>query len=380
MIGYTSRLTKKSVPIGWHRLPSRGYVLAPWAACWLVFSAPFARADQIVADGVNYADARIIGLEQGRLQFRDATGLVHATWLSNVGLMVVDRGGVFSDFNQAERFMASHEAERAVVRYRRTMALAEDFWPELITARLAVAYNRTAQLDQAVLSFIQVLRGKRTGPSLAARLLPDSIPAQREAAAVRAIESIDGALSRPTDDTSRALLQLLRYEILRRTGDKRATPLASEVASLTIPEPARSEQAYRIQWNAMRQMTEGESGSVADAELLADLDDAIRDGPDAVLPSFLLVKGNVLFRSASTREENIEAAWPFLRVAIHFPDDARAAEGLYGAALAVERLGRSDQAMELLKECMAHKHATDETRFSADAALKRLRADRKASP
>lgn len=366
------------LPVRWHHHPADGYVLVRWVGCFLLCAATWTRADQIVAGGINHAGARILGLEQGRLQFRDATGLVHQAWLSDVSMIVVDRGGIFSDFNQAERFLASNEAERAVVRYRRTMSLAEDFWPDLIAARLAAAYDRTGAIDQCVLQFLRLLKGKRTGPGIAARLLPDSIPAQKDAATARAIESIEGALARPVDDASRALLRLLRYEIFRRTGDKRATPMASEVAALTIPEPARSERAYRIQRHAMLALSADDGGAAA--ELLAHLDHAIRDCPDAMLPSFLLLKGDLLARSAATPEERMEAAWPFLRVAIHFPDDPRAAEGLYGAALVVERLGRSDQATELLKECMAHERATDGTRALADAALSRLRKDRKAVP
>ena len=62
-----------------------------------------------------------------------------------------------------------------------------------------------------------------------------------------------------------------------------------------------------------------------------------------------------------------------MRVAIHFPDDAGAADGLYGAARAVERIGRVDKAIELLEECLGHPRLTPQTRRSAETALMRLR-------
>ena len=76
----------------------------------------------------------------------------------------------------------------------------------------------------------------------------------------------------------------------------------------------------------------------------------------------------------TTREEIIRAAWPFMRVAIHFPEDPRAAQGLYGAAQAVERTGRKDKAAQLLEECLGHRSLTAETRSLAEAALNRLKA------
>jgi hypothetical protein len=66
-----------------------------------------------------------------------------------------------------------------------------------------------------------------------------------------------------------------------------------------------------------------------------------------------------------------------MRVVIHFPDDGRAAQGLYGAALAVERIGRKDKAIELLTECLGHAHLDEQTRRWAAAMLARLELARK---
>ena len=63
-----------------------------------------------------------------------------------------------------------------------------------------------------------------------------------------------------------------------------------------------------------------------------------------------------------------------MRVVVHMSDDPRAAQGLYGAALVLERIGRGDKAMALLQECLDHKRISEETRTLASAALTRLRS------
>ena len=85
--------------------------LAPNAAC----------GDQVVAGGVNYPGAAIVTLEGGRLQFRTAAGKLQAVWVSDVDLLIVDRGGLFADVNQAERHLAGGEPAKAIERYRRAL-------------------------------------------------------------------------------------------------------------------------------------------------------------------------------------------------------------------------------------------------------------------
>ena len=141
---------------------------------------------------------------------------------------------------------------------------------------------------------------------------------------------------------------------------------------MSIPPSARSQRVYAIQLRAFQEVL---ADDVEPAEL-SSLDIAIGDCPDEILPSFLLLKGRTLLRTAATRDQVIRASWPFLRVAIHFRNDSRAAEGLYDAALALERLGRPDKAGELLQECLEHKWLTPRTRSLAETARARLLAAR----
>ena len=339
------------------------------AVACLVLGTPVA-ADQVIAKGTSYAGAKVLGFEQGRLQFRAADGRLQTQLVNDIDLLVVDRGGVFDDFNLAERFLQAGEFEKATVRYERALRLCDEFWPDLAAARLVMAYDRIGQLDKATMNFIRVVRGRFAGPATAARLVPKTTPAKRDAKFTRAIEQLDAALSQNPGETLRVLFEVLRYEILRRAEDERAARAAATVAALPVPEAVRSEQVYAGVLAAMQETLKGGVGP----ERLANLDRAVRDCPDSSLPSFLLLKGETLLRTAVAREDVIRASWPFLRVVVHRSDDPRAAEGLLGAASAVERLGRTDQAVAFVEECLAHKRLSGEARGKAQAMLTRLRS------
>lgn len=334
-----------------------------------VLASP-APADQVVAKGTSYAGAKVLGFEQGRLRFRAADGRLLTQWMNDIDLMVVDRGGVFDDFNLAERFFQAGEFDKSAVRYERAFRLSDEFWPDLAAARLVMAYDRIGQLDKATMNFIRVVRGRFAGPATAARLVPQTIPAKRDAKFTRAIEQLDAALSQNPGETLRVLFEVLRYEVLRRAEDERAARAAATVAALAPPEAVRSEHVFAVLLAALRETLQ----SGVTTERLANLDRAVRDCPDSSLPSFLLLKGETLLRTAAAREDIIRASWPFLRVVVHMPDDPRAAGGLLGAASAVERLGRGDQAIAFVEECLAHKRLSDETRGKAQVMLTRLRS------
>ena len=349
-------------------------LIVPAFILWLTLTAP-GRADQIVVNSTNYPAAKILGYQEGRIQFRTAAGSLEGAWIDQVDLVIVDRGGPFVDFNQAERYLAGSQPQEAMVRYRRTLRLSADFWADLVESRLLAACARTGDLAQTALYYIRVVRGKRSGPTAAVRLMPRSISDQRDATVVRAIEQLENAISAAPNDEQRMPLDLFRYEILRSINDPRATSAAQRIAVMEIPIALHCERVYAVQLAAMKAAMSDE----ADPAELTGLDRAIRDCPREMLPSFLLLKGETLLRGASTREEIIRAAWPFMRVAIHMRKDPRAAEGLYGAARAVERLGRPDQAIALLEECLGHRQLTEEIRREANTALDRLRSEAPAS-
>lgn len=343
-----------------------------WVCLLSLLPALRAAGDQVDTETSSEPGAKIVAFDGGELFYRSGIGKLRRVWIDEVTLIVVDRGGIFDDFNQAERFMARGEAERAIARYRRVASLCEDFWTDLVLSRLVRACDLAGQLEKATLNLIRVVKGRWAGPAAAARLIPENIPEKLNRRVTRALQQLDAALRGELDESQRVLLALFRYEILRRTDHRRADEAAQRLATDSIPGEIGSEAVYDIYLRAM----ESAFDDGAEAEELAGLDRAVRDCPESNLPSFLLLKGRTLLRTAVTREDIVRASWPLMRVAVHFPDDPRGADGLLGAAGALERIGRAGKAVQLLEECLARNDLTDSTRRKARSALARLQSAR----
>lgn len=338
----------------------------------MLFAAGTVRGDQIITAKNNYTGANIVDFDRGNVHFRTAGGALRREWVGDIKQLVVSRGGAFDDLNQAERFYQAGQTERALIRYRRAIRVAEGYWETLIACRLVRACDEAEQLDAATRHLIVVLLSGWGGPEAVARLIPQHMPTQRTRRSVRAVEQLDTALARHPPDAHRSVLELIRFEILRRTNDERIARSAVPVAHGVIPIDARFEAFFRIQFEAARIAV----GQAVTAELLVGLDHSIRHAPDSVLADFLILKGRASMQIARSREDVLRASWSFLRAAIHFPDTPSAAEGLFLAAGALERADKRDQASRLLDECLTHEQVSDETRARAEAARKRLNLTR----
>ncbi len=357
---------------------SRFYRFAPTVilpvAFALVCAAPpqATRADRLVVNGKEYAGARIVAMQRGRLRFRRADGRLDEAWANEVDRIHVEHGGAFMDFNQAEQLVSEGKVAAAIPRYTRSLRLVQDFWPDLISIRLVKACDATGDFDDAVEHFIRVLLGAHGGPTAAARIIPQGVPTKRNAKVTRAMARIAAKLRGGSDvtDAQKALLRLLRYEILRRTGDEETMTAARDVARNAIPAAARSTQAYAIVHHALETLLQSDP----DETLLEGLDAAIRDCPKESLAGFLLLKGKTLLRTAATQEDLVRAAWPLMRVAIHLGNDPLAPEALYEAATALERIGRKGQAADLLRECREHRKVSAKTGALAKVASERLQS------
>jgi len=324
-----------------------------------------ARADQVIAGGRSYPGARILGLQAGQLQIKTAEGVSTDIPLGEIELIVVDRIGQLDDLTEAERLVAAGEVQKAVTRYERALRVASGFWADVVCSRLILAHDRLRQLDEAVHYFALLAQSRTGGASAAADLIPQMAPAQRNARFARAIRELDAALSLPLPADQAALLALVRYDLFRRADDRRAFEAAAEAISVEIPSSIRTRQVYAIVNRALES-----SLQAAPTEHAMDaLDRAIEKCPDANLPDMLLLKGRVLMKSAVTRDEIIRASWPFMRVAVHMPADKRAAEGLLGAAQALDRLGQKSKAREMLAECVGHAQVDPTVRAEAERLL-----------
>lgn len=321
------------------------------------------RADQVFIHGVNYTDAKILQMTQGRLEIRTADGRTLSAWIDEVDLMLVDRGGIFDDFNQAEQFLHNGDAQKAVARYERTLRLTQEFWADLIACRLIVAHDRAGQIDRAAQYFVRIVHGQYSGIATAARLYPTQFPDKRDSRVARALDLLDDE-SRKVSDERKIMLDLLRFDLLLRTDASAARPLEKGIIELSIPASARTEQTYGVLFRAMKDVSRDASA----AAVLPALNRAMEDCPEASLPEFLMLKGQLLAQSAQSREEWIHAAWEFLRVPIHMPDHELAPRGLLMAAQVMHKLERTDQAKTLLVECASHPRLDNDLRKEVERA------------
>lgn len=347
----------------------RFLMYAPATLLLTVLATSRTEADYIVVGKTPHSNARLLTLSGGKLQFRADSGKTLAAWISDVSLIVMDKEGAFADFNQAERFVNDGQPQQAVGRYRRAQKLRDDYWSDLIAARLLIAADRAGLLSEAVQNFIRVMRSDHLGIECALRMIPENIPAERNAETVQAIQTLDAALAQDPPPNQRAALELLRYEVFRRSNHPRAAAGARNLCTVVMPGGVDVERPWRILCMALEQSANED----APATLAEAVDRALREVPESVLPDFLMLKGGILSRSAKSREEIIRAAWPWLRVVIHAPNHPRAPEALYETAGALEKLNLRDKASQFLDECLRHAKASDDIKRKAETALARLK-------
>jgi len=325
-----------------------------------------ARGDQIIVEGENFTNAEVLNLSKGLLQFRGNDGTVRSVHLGSIDLLITNRGGLFDDFNEAERFLDAGEPKKAALRYKRALQLSGGYWSDLIAARLVIAHDRAMEVNKAVRYLIRVTRGKWAGPVAGAQLIPMNLGNKRTGSLARAVRELDGALATHPQQAQAMIFEVTRYELLRRMHDALAPAAAMRLAAKQIPVAIRTDRVYDILVSAMRTAV---AGNVS-PEVMAGIDRAIGECPPKHLPDFLLLKGQALLRGAVDREDLMRASWPFLRVAIHMHNDPRAAQGLLGAAKVLERLEDTPGTRRLLNECITSANAkaavVDEARRMLD--------------
>ena len=348
--------------------PHGGPYLA-WLWLFLVafgmYGVSAVQADEITTSTDHFRKIKIVDYAYGQIRFRQPSGDLTGISILDVHALLVDTVGGVSDLNQAEIYIDKGRPAQAVLRYQRSLRSTTGFWKELVRVRLLQACDRAGYLDKTVAHWLIVLK---RDPALAAELLPGSIPPTRTRAVSRALSDLEAAQAKTTDKPARRLMDLLRFSIYRRLGENVADDLAARVAVCPLTGPIATVPAYGIKTDALRRVFQMKRSR----QVLTGLDAAIEDCPAASLPDLLLLKGEVLSATARHREDYIRSGWAFMRVAIHFPDDPRAARALLEAARVHEKIDAPEKAAELLRECLAVESSDAETRAAADAALKRL--------
>ena len=329
-----------------------------------------ALADQVITTGKNLTTGRITDFDGAVLSFLTFDGVSHHIPIGQIIQMVVDNFAWAKDFNTAETYLARQEPGSAAVRYERALRVAEDFWPGLIRLRLLQARDRAGHFNEAVVQFLHLTESM---PDVALGLVPTCIPDTPGDRTRRALERLDEALRRQAGKPAEAPLQVFQFVILERVDPDKAAELAGAVMRLSAPErDFGGRDALRsIQVRALRLLQQ----RGRNADVVAGVDRLLADAPESVLPDFLLLKGRALYASAldsGSADEYKQAGLAFMRVAIHYPSDARAGDALLWSARVHERIQRPAQAVQLLRECLARDDVSGGTRSDAQALLRQL--------
>lgn len=335
------------------------------AAALLVATAPAVHGDQVVTADGNYTQVTVSGYADGGLHLRQADGSTKAVPLVEVRRMLIDTVGPLADFNEAERYLEQDQPQQAVSRYERALRQGTDHWPAIIRVRLLQACDRAGKFERAVTYFLQVAADE---PRVAARLLPTSIPGSRTPITKRVLQRLSAQAEESTDPERRLLLEIFRYEIWDKTGDRRADEQARWMARTAVPPSIGSPAVYALKTAACRKLLDAREHT----EALAAVNEAVKECPLDVIPDLLLLKGEILLARASDRRDLLRAGSAFMRVAIHFADDERGARGLFWAAKMHQRIERTDKAVQLLNECLAHARVSPSLKDRAEAELARI--------
>ncbi len=323
--------------------------------CWfpIVMFLGRAAADEIrTATGARYAAVRIEDVQEGRLHFRDVQGRVLNRSVADVGALEITG---WEAFNRAEKLLADKQHRLAAREYEAILRTVEQAGPdvgrprhrrELVLARLLAACDGEGRFDRAVECYILLCQA---WGSSAAGLEPRNIPPKESAFHVTATMRLSAAVA---EAGSTPAAEPLRRFAARLRGEPDTRPASRPVAAPPKPRaaarasPRRDDSDPRLA-RVARQVEAGEY-----EQALAHVSAAVSTEPLETLGAWYYWRGRCLEGLARDDAGRMEAALAYIRVAVHFPADARCAECLYRTAMILKQAGRADRSAALLREAL----------------------------
>jgi tetratricopeptide (TPR) repeat protein len=323
-----------------------------------------ARADEFLRAGESIRRVQITGFSRGLVEYRLPSGANEKAPLLELEKFSIDSVTGLADFNSAEEFLSKNQPRQSVERYERAARSAQDFWVDLVQARLCQAADRAALSEKAIRAFLALAEHD---PAAAAPLLPSALPTQSDPATQRALKRLDETASWPAGP-SRALARMLHFEVLRRLNDPSAAEIAGEIARLEIPAELMSQRAAAVKDLALGTLL----AAGRNDEVIRGVELMLTTAPPEFVPQWLLMEARALLASAHDNDGYLAAALPAMRVAIMHADTAASGDALLLAAEAHRRSGRQDDAARLLRECLRRTSVTEETKQKARDGLAQL--------
>lgn len=337
-------------------------------AAWLlamVCAVANAHADTMVVRGKTVTDIQIVGYSEGMIEYSTAQGDYDHFSILDVDSMEVDSIKRVAKLNAAEDYVKSDEPRKSIDAYESALLSARGFWSDLVRARLVQAADDARSFEKATRNWSKIAHRDAVTASW---LLPRNLPSQPTHATRRILKRLERAIERSATLTERTLLETLRFSTLESMDDPAARVLAAPLMGLIVKTKVFAPRTIDAFTNAGDLLIR----NADQAHVQQQVEKAIIEMPQALLPQILLLKSRVQLASAVTPEEYLAAALPAMRVVIHFPKHPLAGDGLILAARAHEASGRASQAKRLLQACIATDQATAKTKDEAANLLKRL--------
>ncbi|HNO80191.1 MAG TPA: hypothetical protein PKN33_19260 [Phycisphaerae bacterium] len=335
--------------------------------CLLVVfeAAGLVHADSLVVRGKPLSDIQIVGYSEGMIEYSTAVGDFDRFSILEVQSINVDSIDRATKFNAAEQSVGEGDPRKSVESYETALLGARGFWSDLMRARLVQAADESYSFETAVRNWIKIAHRDAVTASW---LLPKNLPTQPSHATRRVLKKLERAIEQSATLTERTLLETLRFSTLKAMDDPAARVLAAPLMGLIIKSSVFAPRTIDVFTTAGDLLVEN-----ADyAHVQQQVEKAIVEVPESLLPEILLLKARVQLASATTPEEYLAAAFPAMRVVIHFPKHPLVGEALILSAKAHEASGRSPQARRLLEACIATDQANSEIKSEAAHLLKRL--------
>lgn len=342
----------------------------PAVTVWLILAVVGVRADEIDVAGEHLVQIKIVGYEDGWIEYRDAGGVFDQLEVWRVDRLSVGGHPFAKELNDAEELTAAGQSGQALEHYGRAVRGANGFWAGLIQARLLRAADQAAQLEKMVRAFLDCLERQ---PVTAAHLFPSSLPEQPSRSVNRALKRIKRFESQQSEGDRKLLARMLRYALLRAVSDPEWTDLNRQIAKTVIQSKLVTERTGAVQIAAMETLLAGGAAH----EVIGDVRRSLSTAPDDYVPPLLLLLGEALLASAQSPDDCLGAAIPAMRVAIHFPQTRYAGEGLLLAARAHEASGRKSDAVRILREVIRRDATMEQDKQIARKELARLSADKR---
>lgn len=338
-----------------------------WGVCLaLALAAPGVMADDIKVDQLWYQGARITGLRDGRVIY-NVRGINNQVPLAKVrGL----RFGNHPQWEQAEKAIEAGEGAKAVELLQTMLGelgRREVYLRPLVVRKLVEAYDAAGLFNDAVNNFVELAK-QETDPYFFA-VVPSQLPrdaGNRNAAVTtitRALADANAA-ARPALEKLLAQLKQAPAEPAPPTNGAAGTPAA---AVEQAPADAGRDQAARNTASGPADLSAGDDRMVRIQRDLAE------SKFDEVLQSIAFMKthsrnpplAELYFAQGlayAGKNQPLDAAIAFLRVAVHFPEHEQAVNALIQAGRMLKAAGKDEQAANVWREAMGR---------TEDAAVRR---------